>query len=101
MEAQFRALAFGGVSESMREYGKTTFTHEEDERCHLYTLHLALVMKTECYYKQLSLSDDVSNLSKQLTVPTLQLAEGELTCAGYMGYPPSKLIVYLFSYLVL
>jgi len=24
MEAQFRALAFGGVSESMRGYGKTT-----------------------------------------------------------------------------
>ncbi len=24
-----------------------------------------------------------------------------LTCAGYMGYPPDKLIVYLFRYLVL
>jgi hypothetical protein len=23
------------------------------------------------------------------------------TCGGYMGYPPSKLLVYLFSYLVL
>lgn len=70
MEAQFRALAFGGVSESMQGYGKTTFTHEEEERCHLYTLHLALVMKTECYYRNYD-SDVVSNLSKQLMVPTL------------------------------
>ena len=70
MEAQFRALAFGGVSESMRGYGKTTFTHEEDERCHLYTLHLALVMKTECYYRNDD-SDEVSNLSKQLLVAAL------------------------------
>jgi hypothetical protein len=54
----------------MRGYGKTTFTHEEDERCHLYTLHLALVMKTECYYRNYD-SDYVSNLSKQLMVPAL------------------------------
>lgn len=65
MEAQFRALAFGGVSESMRGYGKTTFTHEEEERCHLYTLHLALVMKTECYYRNYD-SDFVSNMAMQL-----------------------------------
>jgi aminoglycoside phosphotransferase (APT) family kinase protein len=70
MEAQFRALAFGGISESMRGYGKTTFTHEEEERCHLYTLHLALVMKTECYYRMYD-SDSVRNLSKRLLVPTL------------------------------
>lgn len=70
MEAQFRALAFGGVSESMRGYGKTTFTHEEDERCHLYTLHLALVMKTECYYRDYD-SDYVSDLAKQLMMPAL------------------------------
>ena len=70
MEAQFRALAFGGVSESMRGYGKTTFTHEEEERCHLYTLHLALVMKTECYYRNYD-SDLASNLAKQLMVPAL------------------------------
>ena len=70
MEAQFRMLAFGGVSESMRGYGKTTFTHEEDERCHLYTLHLALVMKTECYYRNYD-TDDVSNLATQLIGPTL------------------------------
>jgi aminoglycoside phosphotransferase (APT) family kinase protein len=71
MEAQFRMLAFvPGVSESMRGYGKTTFTHEEDERCHLYTLYLALVMKTECYFRNYD-SDYVSNLGSQLIVPTL------------------------------
>ncbi len=35
-----------------------------------YTLYLALVMKTECYYRNYD-SDDVSNLAKQLLVPTL------------------------------
>jgi aminoglycoside phosphotransferase (APT) family kinase protein len=70
MEAQFRALAFGGVSDSLRGYGKTTFTHEEDARCHLYTLHLALVMKTECYYRNYD-TDDVGNLAMQLIGPTL------------------------------
>lgn len=70
LEAQFRALAFGGVSDSMRGYGKTTFTPGEEERCHLYTLHLALVMKTECYYRDYD-SDYVSNLATQLLVPTL------------------------------
>jgi hypothetical protein len=70
LEAQFRALAFGGVSDSLRGYGKTTFTHEEDARCHLYTLHLALVMKTECYYRNYD-TDDVGNLAMQLIGPTL------------------------------
>ncbi len=70
MEAQFRTLAFGGVSNSMRGYVKTTFTHEEEERCHLYTLYLALVMKTECYYREYD-SDHVSNLAMRWMVPTL------------------------------
>jgi aminoglycoside phosphotransferase (APT) family kinase protein len=70
MEAQFRALAFGGVSDSLRGYGKTTFTHDEDARCHLYTLHLALVMKTECYYRNYD-TDDVGNVATQLIGPTL------------------------------
>src|SRR5262245_4089167 len=52
IEAQFRPL-FGadGVTNSMRGYGKTSFTFEEEQRCWLYTLHLALVMNTECYYR--------------------------------------------------
>ncbi len=71
MEAQFRALAFGGVSESLKGYGKTTFTHEEDERCYLYTLHLALVMKTECYYRNYD-TDFVSNLGLQLIASSMK-----------------------------
>lgn len=86
MEAQFRALAFGGISESMRGYGKTTFTNEEEERCHLYILHLALVIKTECYYRNYD-SDDASNLSKKLLVPALNwLDDGlyrQLPLSGY------------------
>lgn len=71
MEAQFRALAFGGVSESMKGYGKTTFTYEEDERCYLYTLHLALVMKTECYYRNYD-TDFVSNLGLQMIASSMK-----------------------------
>lgn len=71
MEAQFRELAFSGVSESLQGYGKTTFTHEEDERCHLYTLHLALVMKTECYYRNYD-TDFVSTLALQMIAPAMQ-----------------------------
>lgn len=70
MEAQFRALDFGGVSDSMRGYGKTTFTHEEEERCHLYSLHLALVMKTECSYRHYD-SDLISNMATQMIGSTL------------------------------
>lgn len=71
MEAQFRALAFGGVSDSMRGYGKTSFTHAEDVRCHLYTLHLALVMKTECYYRNYD-TDEVAQMASGLLVPAMQ-----------------------------
>ena len=51
MEAQFRPVFGDAITNSMRGYGKTSFTPEEEERCHLYTLHLALVMNTECYYR--------------------------------------------------
>ncbi len=71
MEAQFRALAFDGVTESLRGYGKTTFTHAEEARCHLYTLHLALVMKTECYYRNYD-TDEVSHMAMGLLIPALK-----------------------------
>ncbi len=70
MEAHFRTLDFEGVSESMRGYGKTRFTHAEVERCRLYTLLLALVMKTECTYRQYQ-TDYVSKLATQMLVPTM------------------------------
>lgn len=72
MEAQFRMLVFaGGITESLKAYGKTSFTHEEEERNHLYTLHLGLVMKTEHYYRHYD-TDEVANLGMGLIVPTLQ-----------------------------
>lgn len=71
MEAQFRALDFGGVSDSMKGYGKTTFTHDEEERCRLYTLHLGLVMKTECYYRNYD-TDEVSNIALNIIAPAVQ-----------------------------
>jgi aminoglycoside phosphotransferase (APT) family kinase protein len=66
MEAQFRLLSFGaGVTNSMRGYGKTSFTFAEEQRNHLYSLHLALVMNTECYYRNYD-TDSVYNISRQL-----------------------------------
>ena len=62
MEAQFRALDWVGVSESLVGYGKTTFTQAELVRCHLYSLYLALVMKTECYYRNYD-TDEIGNIS--------------------------------------
>ena len=52
MEAQFRPLFSGdGVTSAMRGYDKTFFSFAEEQRYHLYSLHLALVMDTECYYR--------------------------------------------------
>lgn len=66
MEAQFRPLSFGmGVTEPMRGYGKTSFTATEEIRCYLYTLHLALVMNTECSYRNYD-TDDIFNISKMM-----------------------------------
>lgn len=65
MEAQFRALAWGGVDEALRGYGKTEFTPDELRRCWLYTLHLALVMHVECFYRHYG-SDEIFNNSRGL-----------------------------------
>ncbi|OQA47551.1 MAG: hypothetical protein BWY52_00056 [Chloroflexi bacterium ADurb.Bin325] len=70
MEAQFRALSWGGVSESMRGYGKTTFTDEELRRCTLYTLYLGLVMKTECYYRDYG-SDEIANQADSIVASAM------------------------------
>ncbi len=70
-EAQFRPLFGDGVTGYMRGYGKTSFTHEEDIRCHLYTLHLGLVAKTEGYYRHYD-TDDVANWAMMLLVPALK-----------------------------
>jgi aminoglycoside phosphotransferase (APT) family kinase protein len=65
MEAQFRDLFFGmGVTNSMRGYGKTDFTMAEEQRNYLYALHLALVMHTECFYRNYD-TDAIFNMSRQ------------------------------------
>ncbi len=70
MEAQFRALAWGGVTDALRSYGKVSFTHAEDVRNHLYTLHLALVMKTEDYYRHYD-TQEVSNMGKAMILQSV------------------------------
>jgi len=65
MEAQFRALFFGqGITPSLRGYGKTSFSHAEEQRNYLYVLHLALVMNIEHYYRNYD-TDEVFNMSRQ------------------------------------
>jgi aminoglycoside phosphotransferase (APT) family kinase protein len=71
LEAQFRPLFGEGVTGYMRGYGKTSFTHEEEQRNHLYSLHLALVAKTEGYYRHYD-TDEVANWAMNLMVPTMQ-----------------------------
>ena len=64
MEAQFRSLFESGITAAMRGYGKTTFTFAEEQRKYLYSLHLGLVMNTECYYRNYD-TDDIFNFSRQ------------------------------------
>lgn len=63
MEAQFRPFFGDGITNIMRGYGKTSFTCAEKQRCYLYSLHLALVMHTECYYRDYD-TDEIFNFSK-------------------------------------
>lgn len=71
MEAQFRQFSGSSITNSMRSYGKTSFTFAEEQRNHLYSLHLALVMNTECYYRSYD-SDAVFNLSRQFMAATME-----------------------------
>ncbi|MBK8900503.1 MAG: aminoglycoside phosphotransferase family protein [Anaerolineaceae bacterium] len=70
MEAQFRQFGDGGITHSMRGYGKTSFTFAEQQRSHLYSLHLALVMTIECFYRNYD-TDDVFNLARQFMAKTM------------------------------
>ena len=65
LEAQFRIMAWVGVTEALHGYGKTTFTRDEEARCQLYNLHLGLVMKTECHYRNYD-TDEVGNIGSGL-----------------------------------
>ncbi|MBN1261112.1 MAG: aminoglycoside phosphotransferase family protein [Anaerolineae bacterium] len=74
MEAQFRPFFGEGVTHSMRGYGKTTFTFEEEQRSQLYTLHLALVMVTECFYRDYD-TDFVYKFAKTMLNTTMAWLE--------------------------
>lgn len=71
MEAQFRQFGGDEINNSMRGYGKTSFTFAEQQRNHLYALHLALVMNTECYYRNYD-TDDIFNMSRQFIGATME-----------------------------
>ena len=75
MEAQFRQLFEsahnGEITNSLRGYGKTSFTDAEEQRNHLYALHLALVMHVECYYRNYD-TDDIFNFSRQYIGATME-----------------------------
>lgn len=71
MEAQFRPFFGEEITDSMRGYGKTAFTAAEQQRNHLYSLHLGLVMHTECFYRNYD-TDDVFNISRQFIGTTME-----------------------------
>lgn len=71
MESQFREPTYkGGISDSMRGYGKTTFTRAEEARCHMYTIYLALVMETEGHYRDYD-SDEASSFARMVMGPAM------------------------------
>jgi aminoglycoside phosphotransferase (APT) family kinase protein len=70
MEAQFRQLFSQGINNSMRGYGKTTFTFAEEQRCYLYSLYLGLVMHVECFYRDYD-TDNILTFSRQYIGATM------------------------------
>jgi len=71
MEAPFRGLTWGGVTDAMRGYGKSEFTPAELSRCWMYTLHLGLVMETECAYRHYP-GDGIRTGARRLVVQALE-----------------------------
>lgn len=71
MEPQFRPFFGAGATDSRRGYGKTEFTFAEWQRCHLYTLHLAVVMHTECFYRHYA-TDEIYRYSQSLLASTME-----------------------------
>jgi aminoglycoside phosphotransferase (APT) family kinase protein len=74
MEAQFRPLYGEGIPNVLRGYGRSPLGPDEEPRSQLYTLHLALVMYTECYYRSYD-TDFVFDLSKAVLASTLEWLE--------------------------
>lgn len=74
MEAQFRHLSWTGVTDAMRGYGRTGFSDTELVRNRLYTMHLALVMHTECFYRHYP-DGEVLEASRDMLVKNLDWLE--------------------------
>lgn len=70
MESQFRYFGEPNTN-TMRGYGKTSFTFAEEQRKHLYALHLALVMHVECYYRNYD-TDDIFNFSRDYIAANME-----------------------------
>jgi aminoglycoside phosphotransferase (APT) family kinase protein len=53
MEVLFRPVTTDDATctDALKGYGKTEFSQDEVQRCHLYTLYLGLIMHIECYYR--------------------------------------------------
>jgi aminoglycoside phosphotransferase (APT) family kinase protein len=51
MEAQFRPIYGDGIANVLRGYGRGPLDAGEERRSQLYTLHLALVLCTECSFR--------------------------------------------------
>lgn len=71
MEAQFRTFLEDGISDRIRGMGKTSFTDAEETRNMLYSLHLALVMHVECFYRNYD-TDDIFNFSRMYLKKTME-----------------------------
>ncbi|MEE4193971.1 MAG: aminoglycoside phosphotransferase family protein [Anaerolineae bacterium] len=71
MEAQFRTLFKHGITDRVRGMGKTSFTPAEEQRNQLYSLHLALVMHVECFYRNYD-TDDIFNFSRMYLRKTME-----------------------------
>jgi aminoglycoside phosphotransferase (APT) family kinase protein len=81
MEVQFRPLFDAGITNTMRGYGKTSFTPAEEHRCQLYTLHLALIMHAEYAYRQYD-THGAYTLSRQLLRATMDWLQAHERAMG-------------------
>jgi aminoglycoside phosphotransferase (APT) family kinase protein len=82
MEVQFRPLFGAEITNTMRGYGKTSFTRAEEHRCQLYTLHLALIMHAEYAYRKYD-THGAFTLSRQLLRATMDWLQAHERAMGW------------------
>jgi aminoglycoside phosphotransferase (APT) family kinase protein len=81
MEVQFRPLFGERITNTMRGYGKTSFTRAEEHRCQLYTLYLALIMHAEHAYRKYD-THGAYALSRQLLRATMDWLQAHERALG-------------------